>query len=121
MQADIEIHSAAKLPIRHLRRDGGTGARSALNKWLLCSSANCPSDNSVSFKLMVCSKMAWLALEKSPAPRFTDKLSIPCCNLSPDRDYVWPAFNCHAFKSIVIHIHALCLCRNKSFVGRIIN
>src|SRR5438045_2891712 len=31
MQADMEIHSAAKLNAPHLRRDNGTGARSTLH------------------------------------------------------------------------------------------
>ena len=41
MHADIEIQSAAKLPTRHFRRLGGTGARSALNRLLPCNSASC--------------------------------------------------------------------------------
>src|ERR1017187_7615219 len=36
MHADMETHSAAKLNMPHLRRDCGTGARSALNS-RLCS------------------------------------------------------------------------------------
>src|SRR5678815_5447478 len=34
MHADMEIQSAAKLPSRHLRRSGGTGARSLLQRRL---------------------------------------------------------------------------------------
>ena len=34
MHADIEIHNAAKLNAPHLRRDAGTGARSALSNEL---------------------------------------------------------------------------------------
>src|SRR5262249_29454625 len=41
MQADMEIHNAAKLPTRHFRRSAGTGARSALKSGLACSSFNC--------------------------------------------------------------------------------
>src|SRR3989442_7418394 len=47
MQADMEIQSAAKLPNRHLRPAGGTGARSALKSLLSLSSANCAVVNSL--------------------------------------------------------------------------
>src|SRR5271155_4874139 len=40
MQADMEIHNAAKLPTRHWRRDSGAGARSALHKWLCAMSTS---------------------------------------------------------------------------------
>src|ERR1035441_3299182 len=40
MHADMEIHSAAKLNMPHLRRDAGTGARSALNSRLCAMSAS---------------------------------------------------------------------------------
>ena len=39
MQWAIEIHSAAKLYVDQLRRDDGTGARSALNNGLSATSA----------------------------------------------------------------------------------
>src|SRR6185369_7199519 len=39
MHADMEIHRAAKLPTRHLRRAAGTGARSSLKSELDLSSA----------------------------------------------------------------------------------
>src|SRR5712691_7971067 len=47
MQADMEIQSAAKLPRRHLRPAGGTGARSALKSLLSCNSVNCSVVNSL--------------------------------------------------------------------------
>src|ERR1035441_5037790 len=40
MHADMEIHSAAKLNMPHLRRDCGTGARSALNSRLCVKSTS---------------------------------------------------------------------------------
>src|SRR6266481_1015239 len=52
MQADIEIHSAAKLPNRHLRREGGTGARSALKRALCCNSADWLSVSSICGEVM---------------------------------------------------------------------
>ena len=44
MHADIEIHNAAKLNMPHLRRDNGTGARSALNKLLVDFSKLIPEE-----------------------------------------------------------------------------
>src|SRR5437773_5494632 len=52
MQADMEIQSAAKLPTRHRRWLGGTGARSALNSLLDCSSASWPAVNSLGLVFM---------------------------------------------------------------------
>ena len=40
MHADMEIHSAAKLPTRHLRCADETGARSALKSGLVLSSSS---------------------------------------------------------------------------------
>src|SRR5258708_20647658 len=47
MQVDMEIQSAAKLPRRHLRPAGGSGARSALKSLLSCNSVNCSVVNSL--------------------------------------------------------------------------
>src|SRR6266571_4828336 len=52
MHADMEIHSAAKLPTRHLRRAAGTGARSSLKSELDLSSVCWLSVRSASIGFM---------------------------------------------------------------------
>ena len=48
MQADIEIHSAAKLPTRHRRSAAGTGARSALQSGLCLTRARSAATTAIS-------------------------------------------------------------------------
>src|ERR1035441_5031571 len=68
MHADMEIHSAAKLNMPHLRCDCGTGARSALNS-RLCSMSASTSGALAARPETVISGFCWRDRSRSLLPR----------------------------------------------------
>src|ERR1039458_5161844 len=82
MHADMETHSAAKLNMPHLRRDCGTGARSALNSRL------CPMPASTSGALAARPDSA----DMTSSNKRHQLWEAPSANIQADRKSQSPSF-----------------------------